>query len=170
MTTTWRNLPLADVVSMRPGNNQIIKGKQSDRPGPGLFQAFSASGPDVWVHSADYNQPGVVISAVGARCGKTFLAQGRWSAIANTHVLLPGENIDPRWLWYYTNDEAFWIRGGTAQPFVKVRETLRRPCLIPPLADQQRIVRMLDDAFEGIAIAKFFEFDPLLIIGRHYDN
>lgn len=23
---------------------------------------------------------------------------------------------------------------------------------------------------EGIAIAKFFEFDPLLIIGRHYDN
>lgn len=23
---------------------------------------------------------------------------------------------------------------------------------------------------EGIAIAKFFEFDPLLIIGRHHDN
>jgi type I restriction enzyme S subunit len=94
----------------------------------GRISAFvrdSAWISDVWVTAADYNQPGIVISAVGARCGKTFFAEGEWTTIANTQVLLPGQDIEPRWLWYRTNDEDFWIRGGTAQPFVKVRETLR---------------------------------------------
>jgi len=154
MRSDWPTRPLSDYVKPRPGNNKIIKGKQSDKPGDGLVQAYSASGPDVWVTVADYNQPGVVISAVGARCGKTFIADGEWTAIANTQVLLPGKGIDPRWLWYRTNDEDFWIRGGTAQPFVKVRETLELPCLVPPLPEQQRIVALLDEAFAGLATAK----------------
>lgn len=154
MRSDWPTRPLSDYVRPRPGNNKIIKGKQSDKPGDGLVQAYSASGPDVWVTVADYNQPGVVISAVGARCGKTFIADGEWTAIANTQVLLPGKEIDPRWLWYRTNDEDFWIRGGTAQPFVKVRETLELPCLVPPLPEQRRIVALLDEAFAGLATAK----------------
>ncbi len=151
---SWQNRPLADFVTSRPGNNKIIKGKQSSQPGHGLFQGFSASGPDVWVNFADYHQPGVVISAVGARCGKTFPADGDWTAIANTHVLLPGNDIHPRWLWYRTNDEDFWIKGGAAQPFVKVKDTLQQAIPIPPLLEQRRIVRVLDEAFEGLAIAK----------------
>ncbi|GDY11120.1 hypothetical protein LBMAG52_46080 [Planctomycetia bacterium] len=138
----------------RPGNNKIIKGKQSDQPGEGLVQAFSASGPDVWVTTADYKQPGVVISAVGARCGKTFIADGEWTAIANTHVLLPGKEVDARWLWYRTNDESFWIKAGAAQPFVKVKDTLQQLCKFPPLAEQRRIVGILDEAFEGLATGK----------------
>ncbi len=154
MKNGWQDRPLADFVTSRPGNNKIIKGTQSDKPGDGLIQGFSAAGPDVWVRVADYNQPGVVISAVGARCGKTFMADGEWTAIANTHVLLPSDDIDPRWLWYRTNDEDFWIRGGTAQPFVKVKGTLQQLCRIPPLPEQQRIVGVLDEAFDGIATAK----------------
>jgi len=151
MKGDWLERPLLDYVTPRPGNNKIIKGKQSDIPGNGLIQGYSAGGPDVWVKTADYNQPGIVISAVGARCGKTFYAEGEWTAIANTQVLLPCKDIEPRWLWYRTNDEDFWVRGGTAQPFVKVRETLAIPCLIPPLPEQQRIVALLDEAFAGLA-------------------
>ena len=154
MKMDWPTHPLANYVTSRPGNNKIIKGSQSSQPRDGLVQAFSASGPDVWVASADYSRPGVVISAVGARCGKTFIATGEWTAIANTHVLLPGDQIDPRWLWYRTNDESFWIRGGTAQPFVKVKETLLQPCKIPPLPEQRRIVALLDEAFKALATAK----------------
>lgn len=154
MNNAWQNRPLADLVTSRPGNNRIIKGKQSDQPYDGLVQGYSASGPDVWVTTADYKQPGVVISAVGARCGRTFMANGEWTAIANTHVLLPSKDIDPRWLWYRTNDEEFWIKGGAAQPFVKVKDTLQQPCRIPPVSEQQRIVSILDKTFDGIATAK----------------
>jgi type I restriction enzyme S subunit len=62
--------------------------------------------------------------------------------------------VDARWLWYLTNDENFWVKGGSAQPFVKVKDTLRIPRLIPPLAEQKRIVALLDEAFAGVDEAK----------------
>lgn len=141
----WSLEPLTGHVRARSGNSKIIKGKNSAEPRPGLNQGFSASGPDVWVKEAEYKGPGVVVSAVGARCGKTFLADGAWTAIANTHVLIPEATLDPRFLWYLTNNERYWVRSGTAQPFVKVKDTLARPHLIPPLDEQRRIVTILED-------------------------
>ena len=143
----WTLEPLINHVASRSGDSKIIKGKQSSSHQAGLVQGFSASGPDVWVPKAQWQGPGIVVSAVGARCGKTFEAHGEWTAIANTHVLVPSDNsaVDFKWLWYLTNDEDFWIRSGTAQPFVKVKDTLLRPQLIPPLDEQRRIVETLDE-------------------------
>jgi restriction endonuclease S subunit len=143
----WVLEPLTKHIASKSGDSKIIKGKQSSQPRVGLVQGFSASGPDVWVPEAQYNGQGIIVSAVGARCGKTFQANGAWTAIANTHVLVPSAEcgIDFKWLWYLTNDEDFWIRSGTAQPFVKVKDTLLRPQLIPPLEEQKRIVETLDD-------------------------
>ena len=149
----WSCRPLADVVSARSGNSKIIKGMQSPVPGNGLFQAYSASGPDVWVATAEHQGPGVVISAVGARCGKTFLAEGAWTAIANTHVLKPYREIEPKYLWYLTNNERFWIKSGTAQPFVKVKDTLARPHLLPPLEEQRRIIDMIERYLSPLDVA-----------------
>jgi restriction endonuclease S subunit len=143
----WVLEPLIKHISSKSGDGKIIKGKQSSQPSAGLVQGYSASGPDVWVPEAQYNGQGIIVSAVGARCGKTFQADGAWTAIANTHALVPSTEcgIDFKWLWYLTNDEDFWIRSGTAQPFVKVKDTLLRPQLIPPLGEQKRIVETLDD-------------------------
>jgi type I restriction enzyme S subunit len=134
-------------VDSKSGDSKIIKGKQSRTFLPGLVQGYSASGADIWVDAAQYTSEGIVISAVGARCGKTFLASGSWTAIANTHVLTvkPSAPIDHKWLWYLTNDENFWIKSGTAQPFVKVKDTLLREQLIPPIEEQRRIVEILED-------------------------
>ena len=77
----WPQHPLIDFVQHKSGDSKIIKGKQSKVPQPDLVQGYSASGPDIWVSVAKYNQPGVVISAVGARCGKAFLAQGEWTSL-----------------------------------------------------------------------------------------
>ena len=150
MSKQWPQRPLIDFVQHKSGDSKIIKGKQSKVPQPNLVQGYSASGPDIWVPVAKYNQSGVVISAVGARCGKTFLAQGEWTPIANTHALIPSPEINVRWLWYLTNNEDFWIRGGSAQPFVKVKDTLMQPVAIPPLDEQQRIVSILDKLSDEI--------------------
>jgi type I restriction enzyme S subunit len=141
----WSTSPLAEHISAKSGNSKMIKGKNSSTPAPNLIRGFSASGPDVWVPKAEYEGDGVVVSAVGARCGKTFLAEGSWTAIANTHVLIPGPTLNAKYLWYLTNNENFWIRSGTAQPFVKVRDTLARPQPLPPLEEQRRIVAILED-------------------------
>src|SRR5436309_3496653 len=115
----WHRTPLSGVVEARSGNSKLIKGKLPSQPSPELWPAFSASGQDVWRDDWEYEGNAVIISAVGARCGKCFLARGRWSAIANTHVVFPNESvIDHRFLWYLINDEHYWVKSGTAQPFV----------------------------------------------------
>ena len=139
---SWRRCRLSDFVKHKSGDSKIIKGKQSSSPGDGLYQGFSASGPDVWVDVAHYSGPGVVVSAVGARCGKTFIADGEWTAIANTHVLRPSNEVVNKFLWYLTNREEWWQKSGTAQPFVKVKDTLERAFALPSHDEQARIVEI----------------------------
>jgi type I restriction enzyme S subunit len=143
----WKLTPLGPLVASRSGNSKIIKGKQSAVPQVGLFQGYSASGPDVWVDNFEHEGEGIVVSAVGARCGKSFLADGKWTAIANTHTLKikDPDRLDIKYLWYLCNDENWWIRSGTAQPFVSVSKTLERPQLLPPLPEQHKIVEILED-------------------------
>jgi type I restriction enzyme S subunit len=143
----WPQATLGDVAVARPGNGKIIKGTLPTENDGKLFPAYSATGQDVFSAEYDHEGDGIVVSAVGARCGKCFLASGRWRAIANTHVLLPRKDkISHRFLWYLINNEDFWIKGGSAQPFVKIMDSLRNVIPLPPLAEQERIIGVLDQA------------------------
>src|SRR6266496_6341395 len=144
----WHVTRLLDVTRHHSGNSKLIKGKLFDAPRENLFPAFSASGQDVWREDYESEGDAVIVSAVGARCGKAFLASGKWSAIANTHVVWPQpDKIDRKFLWYRINDERFGIRSGTAQPFVVVRKTFERPFALPPLDEQQHIVAEIEKQF-----------------------
>jgi len=126
----------------------LIKGKMYDSPEKGLFPGFSASGQDVWIKKAEYFTPGIVLSAVGARCGKAFKADGHWTAIANTHVLLPVSGYNRNFLWYIYNNEDWWEKGGTAQPYVRISSSLSRKLAFPPIEKQIKIANYLDKKTE----------------------
>ncbi|MYG94056.1 MAG: hypothetical protein F4138_03560 [Acidimicrobiia bacterium] len=163
----WVQISLGECVRTRSGNSKLIKGRLAAAPESGLVPAYSASGQDVWCEEAEYRESGVVLSAVGARCGKTFLALGSWTAIANTHVLIPHDGIDSKWLWYLTNDEDFWLKGGSAQPFVKVKASKEIPVLLPPINEQLRVVAAIEehfsrlDAVEGVLAAGWEKLEAL---------
>ena len=125
--------------------NAAIKNTASPTEIDGWYPAFSASGQDVWLPDYRFDQRGIVVSAVGARCGKAFKADGRWNVCANTHALSVDESIADRdYCWYMLNNENWWIKGGTAQPFVKVKDSLQREHSFPPLSTQKRMVNQLD--------------------------
>ncbi len=140
----WEVKPLKRELRRSASGGGLIKGEMASEPGEGLFQGFSASGPDVWVDEAHYSEPGVVLSAVGARCGKAFKADGQWSAVANTHVFLPEVGRSRDYLWYLLNNEEFWEKGGTAQPYVRVPATLNRAFVFAPTTEQATIAAFLD--------------------------
>lgn len=140
----WVVMPLKFVIRSGKANGALIKGQMHPEPDDGLFPGYSASGQDIWVDVAEHERPGIVLSAVGARCGKTFKADGKWTAIANTHVFFAQHGNDRDFLWYLTNDENFWERSGTAQPFVRVSTTLQRLWCFPSIAEQRGIVAYLD--------------------------
>jgi type I restriction enzyme M protein len=168
-TSAWPLVPLGSVATSKGGNNKVIKGTLATENDGRLFPAYSATGQDVFSPEYDYDGDGVVISAVGARCGKCFLATGRWQAIANTHVLVPNHSmILTKYLFLLVNNEDFWVKGGAAQPFVKIAASLDLQIPLPPLDVQKEIVaeidgyqRIIDGAKQVIANWRpTFDIDP----------
>jgi type I restriction enzyme S subunit len=140
----WEVRRLGDYVEQKAGNSNLIKGKLYSEPRDDRFPGFSASGQDVWLDTYDYEGPAVIVSAVGARCGRCFFADGKWSAIANTHILVPKPNaIDIRFLFETVTREGFWVIAGGGQPFVKVGESLLKKIPLPSLPEQQKIADCL---------------------------
>ena len=145
INTEWPLVRLGDLVKAKSGNSKIIKGRLPKQNDGNLFPAYSATGQDVFSSDYDYEGVGIIISAVGARCGKCFLATGRWQAIANTHVLIPyKEKVIPKYLFKLINKEDFWVKGGVAQPFVKVKDSLEIEIPLPPLEIQREIVAEIE--------------------------
>ncbi len=165
--TAYGWMPAKRLLRPIRATSGLIKGEVAIEPAEDLLPGFSASGQDVWLeHSAARaSGPGIVLSAVGARCGKTFLADfPRWGAVANTASFGIAEGFDAKYVHYILNDENFWTKGGAAQPYVMIPESLRRRVWAPPLMEQRAIADYLDretaqiDAF----IAKNEELITLL--------
>ena len=148
-------VPLGSVVTSKGGNNKVIKGTLANENAGTLYPAYSASGQDVFSPEYDYDGDGIVISAVGSRCGKCFLASGRWQAIANTHVLIPdASKVLTKYLYLFVNDENFWVKGGAAQPFVKVSASLELQIPLPTLEVQGEIVAEIEGYQKVINVAR----------------
>jgi type I restriction enzyme S subunit len=140
----WEQIALKRALRPSGRSSGLIKGDVSSIQKHDLVPGFSASGQDVWLKEAIFHEPGLVLSAVGARCGKVFEATGNWGVVANTVVLMPQKNFNPHYLWYLVNREDFWEKGGSAQPYVRVPETLQKKVFMPLYSEQQQIADFLD--------------------------
>ncbi|NKS36497.1 hypothetical protein GS488_12610 [Rhodococcus hoagii] len=109
--------------------------------------AYGAGGVNGRVDVVEFTGPSVVLSSIGARCGKCFYVDGDWTSLANTQVIRPDlSRVDPKFLWYQLNDELSWHRSGTGQPFIKPSDVRARSVQLPDLSEQRRIAAILDHA------------------------
>lgn len=96
------------------------------------FDAFSAAGLDGKLEKFDFERDGIVLSAIGANCGKTWLAKGKWSCIKNTIRIFPEhKNLSVEYLYFATLGSTAWVKRGSAQPFISQGDARSRKILIP---------------------------------------
>lgn len=111
------------------------------------YQAYSASGPDGLLDHYDYDCEGIVLSAIGADCGKTWFAKGKWSCIKNTIRFWSISNeLDNAFLFFATNKKEFWPRRGGAQPFIPQGDARNCTIPLPPMDQQQQFVSIAEQA------------------------
>ena len=135
---------LSDIASIVQGGRKKLTGVDFVESG---YPAFGAGGINGYLDEFEFDQSAVVLSSIGARCGKCFLAEGKWASLANTQLIFPDPKVvDTRFLWYQLNDENRWHRSGTAQPFIKPSDVKTHDVYIPPIEEQRRIASILDAA------------------------
>jgi type I restriction enzyme, S subunit len=135
---------LKDFCHVVQGGRHKQSGKHFVKNG---YPAYGAGGLNGYLPEAEFNRDGIVLSAIGARCGKCFFAEGQWSSLANTQIILPDQKrADAKYLWYQLNDEARWPRHGLAQPFIRPSDVKAHRVVLPPLDEQRRIAAILDKA------------------------
>jgi len=139
---------LGDISDLRWGDTSTTKASYAESGYP----AYSASGPDGFLPYADYNHVGVVLSAIGADCGKTWLAKGSWSCIKNTiRFWATDPDVDTEYLYWLTRNPSFWPKRGSAQPFISQGDARSVLVALPELSEQRAIAHVLgalDDKIE----------------------
>lgn len=155
------SIPLQDFCRIVQGGRLGLSGNDFVPRG---FPAYGAGGLNGYLATHEFDQPAVVLSAIGARCGKCFFADGKWISLANTQLIFPDPaRADCKFLWYELNDERRWHRSGTGQPFIKPSDVKAHRVFLPSLSEQRRIAKILDkaDALRAKRRAALAQLDPL---------
>ncbi len=140
----WKKLPLSEVAKAEWGNTSITKASYVESG----FPAFSAAGSDGFLATAEWEGPAVVLSAIGARCGKCFYADGSWTAIKNTIVIqADAPTLSHKFLFYYLNDSTRWKISGSGQPFITLKTVRETKVPLPLLSEQIKAVSEIEKQF-----------------------
>ncbi len=119
----WEVAQLGEIARVQWGDTTKTK---KSYVGAG-YDAYSAAGMDGFLDYYDFDHSGIVLSAIGANCGQTWMAYGKWSCIKNTITLWSTvPEICNEYLYLATSKKEFWP--AEAQPNHSFRREMREPC------------------------------------------
>ena len=141
---TWSTAALGELVELRYGKAF----KAEDRPVDGVFPIYGSNGIIGKSHTALVRHPTIIIGRKGAVGEAHLAANGCWPIDTTFYtVTLSDKGIDLRYLllWLHSIDLKKLAITSTI-PGIN-RDTLYAQRLpLPPLTEQERLVRLLDEA------------------------
>ena len=144
---------LGEVAAASWGNTSVTKSAYRDEG----FVAYSATGPDGFVDWFEHDETGIVLSAIGARCGKTWLAEGKWTPIKNTIWFRACvEDVRTEYLYLLTSNPTVWPIRGQAQPFIGLGDVRKLTISYPSLAQQDDAIRLFKDFRSSVDASEAF--------------
>jgi len=124
----WSYVTLGEIAEVNWGDTSVTKKSYVDHG----FLAFSAKGPDGFLSYYDYDRTGIVVSAIGANSGYTWLARGKWSCIKNTiRFWATNSSVSTEYLFLATHGDNIWPVRGSAQPFISQTDARNIAVLFP---------------------------------------
>ena len=150
---------LKDISVIDWGNTSLTKKSYQDL---GKFLGVSAAGCDGRMDHAEHEVGTLVLSAIGAKCGKMFYPNESFTAIKNTITIKPNDSADSKYLFYYLNNNQIQSRGA-GQPFITKGAASKTKIPLPHLDQQKKIAAILDaaDAYRQKTKALITKYDEL---------
>jgi type I restriction enzyme S subunit len=154
MKKGWQTKTLGETCEMY--QPKTISGKEM--VADGAYPVFGANGVIGRYNQFNHEEPQLLITCRGATCGSVNISEPRSWVTGNAMVVRPkSESLAMRYLEYLFRGGIDISKAitGSAQP--QITRTNLEPLEISypeSLAEQQRIVALLDKAFAGLATAK----------------
>lgn len=150
MNAEWQEKPIGEVIKLEYGKPL----EDGDRKPDGLYPVYGANGEKNRTDKFYYDKPSIIVGRKGS-AGELNLTESKfWPLDVTYFVTFDEQKHNLRFLYYLltTLDLPRLAKG--VKPGINRNEVYSQTSKIPSLAEQQRIVAVLDEAFEGIAVAK----------------
>jgi type I restriction enzyme S subunit len=146
----WTHKPVGDVLQLEYGKPL----DDVDRKPDGLYPVYGANGEKDRSDKFYVDRPSIIVGRKGSAGELNLTEEKFWPLDVTYFVTFDERQHDLRFLYYLltTLDLPSLAKG--VKPGINRNEVYSQATSIPPLAEQRRIVGILDDAFEGIATAK----------------
>jgi len=140
-----RWVPMGEALDMRAGQFISASGISPTQDEEHPFPCFGGNGLRGFVSDSTHDGHFALIGRQGALCGNVKRVHGRFYATEHAVVVAPRLEIDVNWAFHMLevmNLNQYATQ--SAQPGLAVRTLSSVPFPIPPLAEQERIVSILD--------------------------
>jgi type I restriction enzyme S subunit len=152
MKEGWKTRNLDALCRIRTGKKDVNQGNPD-----GEFPFFTCAAEHTFSDSYSFDAEALLIAGNGD-VGKVSFYKGKFEAYQRTYVLTDFSEVLTRFLFLILDgklkDTVSKQKLGNTMPYIKVGMLTDFQVPVPPLPEQQRIVGILDEAFEGIATAK----------------
>ena len=152
MKKGWQSKNLGDLCRIRTGKKDVNEGNPD-----GDFPFFTCAAEHTFSDNYSFDTEALLIAGNGD-VGKVSYYKGKFEAYQRTYVLSDFTEVLPRFLFLILDgklkDTVSKQKLGNTMPYIKVGMLTDFQLPVPPLTEQQRIVGLLDEAFEGLATAK----------------
>ncbi|MBV8522224.1 MAG: restriction endonuclease subunit S [Acetobacteraceae bacterium] len=147
MRSTYPIRLVADVLTLQYGKPL----PDCDRDPEGKVPAYGANGVLCWTNKAFRRKPSIIVGRKGS-AGEVHLTNGAfWPTDVTYFVEHDERDTDLRYLFYLVKFLGLQTLAKGVKPGINRNEVYGLQAPIPPVAEQRRIVAILDEVFEGIA-------------------
>ena len=148
--TEWQVRPLGEVVTLNYGKALA----RSERDPNGSVPVYGANGVMDWSEHTLAEGPSLVVGRKGSAGEVTRVDGPFWPSDVTYYTTHDHDALDFDFLHYTLKTLNLPSMARGVKPGINRNDVYALPIPLPPLEEQQRIVAVLDEAFEGLARAR----------------
>jgi len=139
------NYNVSKRIPLKNISNGVCSGKSKERIHNGKFPLYGSTGIISSTNTAEYHKEQILIARVGANAGYVYIAKGDYDVSDNTLIVDIKPDFSLKYIFYQLSGMNLhqYAKGG-GQPLVTAGQIKEIIIPIPPLAEQDRIVKILD--------------------------
>jgi len=146
----WQEKSVGDILQLEYGKPL----DESDRKPNGRYPVYGANGEKGRTDKFHHDKPSIIVGRKGSAGEVNLTEEKFWPLDVTYFVTFDEKQHDLQFLFYLLTTLELTKLAKGVKPGINRNEVYSQTTRVPPLAEQQRIGGLLDEAFAGLATAK----------------